>query len=262
MTGRDGDHHGDQQQAKGGSQWHGADASTSGRHAGPGTALNQYYVAVDRQQFKLSTLVDLMEVLVRSAALPVVIACGSRDVLDLLVATLTLLQGCIVACLHSDQGDSERAAALALFREAVVAWGSFVEDRSRGYNVPNAPAGGADRPDGAQAHVLVVTDACLPLQQLGEHPLNARLLINYDIPAKKEAYTRRVGTCISPAAAAASTRASGHTPPSSGHHHAAGSAGGLIITFLVAGEIAVLRNLEESCGFSLSEMPIHISELL
>lgn len=255
MVGKDGESAAEQQLAKGGSQW----------HAAPGSALSQYYVAVDRQQFKLSTLVDLTEVLVRSVPLPVVIACGSRDVLDVLAATLSPLPGCIVAFLHSDQGEAERTAILALFREAVAAWSAFVEGRTRGYGAAaGGVAAGEARRDGAQAHILVVTDACLPLQQLGEAPLNARLLINYDIPPKKEAYMRRVGACISQAAASASTRSAGqgHAALSSSHHHASGHTGGLIITFVTAGEIAVLRNLEESCGFSLPEMPIHISELL
>ena len=35
-----------------------------------------------------------------------------------------------------------------------------------------------------KSHMIVATDACLPLLALGEAPVSARVLINYELPSK------------------------------------------------------------------------------
>jgi hypothetical protein len=50
-----------------------------------------------------------------------------------------------------------------------------------------------------QSGLLMTTDACLPSAALGEAPLGARVLIHYDLPAKKEAYMRRMAACLAAA---------------------------------------------------------------
>lgn len=192
--------------------------------------LKQYYVAVDRQQRRMGTLVDLMKVLGRKQGLPLIMCCSSRDSLDMVCSHFSSSQHMSVSCLHSDLSEGERSSILEQFQKAVSDWNGSLED------------GGVDKEtQEAHSHLLVVTDACLPSQALAESPLFARLLINYDLPAKKEAYQRRVAACFG--------------------HPTAGSQG-IVISMLVGGEVSLLRNIEEGCGIIIEEMPIQIFELL
>jgi translation initiation factor 4A len=86
------------------------------------------------------------------------------------------------------------------------------------------------------SHLVVVTDVCLPLLSSGESSLSARVLINYELPTKKETYTRRITTCL--------------------------ASGGIVINMVVGGEVTTLKSLEESSGILIAEMPINISEIL
>lgn len=197
-------------------------------------ALKQYYVAVDRQQFKMGTLIDLMKVLGRKRGLPLIICCSSRDALDAVCTHFTSSQLMSVSCLHSDLSEVESSSVVDEFRKAVTDWNTCLE-----HSLDTNAKGEMQEP---HLHLLVVTDACLPLQALGENHFLARVLINYDLPAKKEAYQRRLAACL------------GHT--------SAGTSGGIVISMLVGGEVALLRNIEESCGIVIDEMPIQIFELL
>eukprot|EP00897_Mesotaenium_endlicherianum_P005334 jgi/Mesen1/4829/ME000243S03999 len=211
-----------------------------------GTFLRQYYVAVDRQQFKMSTLIDLVEVLGQHKCLPVAIACSSRDVLDALAAAISPLKQFTVSLLHSDESEMERGNVIEGFRRTVGAW-SLREEKAGGNS----------------AHILIATDVCLPMSHFGEPMLGARLLINYDLPPKKEAYVRRLSACVSHHAAAASFgRASTGSAGAIGALSSTSLIGGIVINFVVAGEVDALRNIEESCNIIIEEMPINISELL
>eukprot|EP00250_Pteridium_aquilinum_P001675 c11877_g1_i1 orf=69-656(+) len=192
--------------------------------------LKQYYVAVDRQQLKMGTLVDLMKVLGRKQGLPLIMCCGSRDSLDALCSHFSSSQHMSVNCLHSDLSEAERFSILEQFQKAVADWNRSLEEGNVNMETQEA-----------HSDLLVVTDACLPSQALAESPLCARLLINYDLPMKKEAYQRRLAACLG--------------------HPAVGSIG-IVISLLVGGEVALLRNIEEGCGIIIEEMPIQIFELL
>jgi len=203
----------------------GASTDDGGRHAGHGPwNVQHYYVAVDRYQFKLETLVDLLEVLGRRPALPAAVVCSSRDVLDALISATISSPLFSLSFLHSDQSDAERVAVLTSFQQTVTLWNRFKK------------GDGADRPPG-KPHLLLSTEACLPHHQLGEHPLGCRLLINYDIPTKKEGYHRRLSCCFS-------------------------QAGGVVVNVVVAGDVSSFRKLEEASQITMVEMPIEISELL
>uniref|UniRef100_A0A1D1YWD3 ATP-dependent RNA helicase FAL1 n=1 Tax=Anthurium amnicola TaxID=1678845 RepID=A0A1D1YWD3_9ARAE len=128
--------------------------------------------------------------------------------------------------MYSDLAEVERALVLERFRQATTEWSRF-----------SAHPGETDGNSGqAQSHVFVVTDVCLPMVASGETPIQARVLINFDIPAKKESYVRRISTCL--------------------------AADGIVINMVVGGEIVVLKALEESSGIVIAEMPINISEIL
>ncbi|KAF2283712.1 hypothetical protein GH714_014398 [Hevea brasiliensis] len=90
--------------------------------------------------------------------------------------------------------------------------------------------------DEDKSHMIVVTDACLPLLASGESPFSARILINYELPMKKETYARRIASCL--------------------------AADGIVINMVVGGEVVTLKSVEESSSLVIAEMPINISEIL
>ncbi|XP_038985996.1 eukaryotic initiation factor 4A-7 [Phoenix dactylifera] len=198
---------------------------SSSSHFSPG---RHYYVAVDRLQFKMETLVDLLGVAGRRRSLPMVICCSSRDELDAVCASVSNLSFISLSSLYSDLAESERVLVLEKFRQSTAEWSQI-----------NNACPGDDLECGNVAHkswMIVVTDACLPLVASGEAPLLARVLINYELPTKKETYLRRMSTCL--------------------------AADGIVINMVVGGEVVALKGLEESSGLVIAEMPINISEIL
>lgn len=221
-----------------------------------GEAARQYYLAVDRQGFKMGTLVDLLGVLGRRSGLPIVLCCSSRDVLDALCAAISSLPYISLSCLHSDLAEVERASSIEKFRQVVNDWTLKHEAEPEGFH---------EEVEKQNSHILVMTDSCLPMQALGEAPLSAQVLINYDLPGKKEAYLRRLAACILGIPFPISSKVYGATIPAMttaststiNHSH-----GAIVINMVVGGEIVRLKNIEEGCGIVIEEMPIHISELL
>ncbi|XP_052310330.1 uncharacterized protein LOC7462614 isoform X2 [Populus trichocarpa] len=139
-----------------------------------------------------------------------------------------------------DLAESDRNVILEEFRKATVRWSQIV-------NAGQSAGGGSGGETGnnndesntnnnkTKSHMIVVTDACLPLLALGEAPVSARVLINYELPSK-ETYLRRMATCL--------------------------AADGIVINVVVGGEVITLKNIEESSSLVIAEMPINISEIL
>ncbi|TVU30878.1 hypothetical protein EJB05_22525 [Eragrostis curvula] len=213
-------------------------------HPSPG---RNYYLAVDRLQFKMvpasfsplsclspctliRTLLELLGVVAdRRSGLPIAVCVSSRDELDAVCAAVANLPFVSLSPLYSDQSEAERASILEKFRQATIQWNQAakatdVADSSKAESV------------GLKLSIVVATDACLPLAAMAEPPLMARVLINYELPTKKEAYLRRMSTCL--------------------------AADGIAINMVVGGEVATLKALEESSGLLIAEMPIHVSEIL
>lgn len=169
---------------------------------------------------------DLLGVTGRRPLLPVILCCNSRDELDAVYSAVSNLTFISSFPLYSEQAEAERASALENFRQSTVGWNQ---------NANVHPDEGVD-PENQKSCMIIVTDACLPFVTLGEAPLAARVLINYELPSKKETYLRRMSTCL--------------------------AADGIVINMVVGGEVAILKGLEESCGLVVAEMPINISEIL
>lgn len=183
-----------------------------------------FYLAVDRLKFKMETLVDLLRMAGRLPCLPVVICCSTRDELDAVYSALTSLSHISIFALYSDLGEAERMHIFAEFRQAMMRWNrQTVVDEG-------------ERKDEDKCHIIVVTDVCLPLVNSGELPFNARVLINYELPTKKETYMRRMATGL--------------------------AADGIAINMVAGSEAVNIRNIEESSGCVISEMPIDIFEML
>ncbi|KAL4196890.1 hypothetical protein AMTRI_Chr04g185360 [Amborella trichopoda] len=181
-----------------------------------------------RRSLLPETLVDLLDVIGRRSSLPIVLCCSSRDELDAVCATVSNLSYISSTCMYSDLAESERASILDNFRQVAAQWNKRSDD------LPSDQSeSGCEQ---KRSYMMVVTDACLPMIGVGEAPIPARVLINYELPTKKEAYLRRISSCL--------------------------SADGIVINMVVGGEVITLKSIEESCGIVTEEMPIHISEIL
>ncbi|KAL6883368.1 hypothetical protein ACP4OV_010782 [Aristida adscensionis] len=193
--------------------------ATGPSHPSPG---RHYYLAVDRVQFKMRTLLELLGVVAdRRGGLPIAMCVSSRDELDAVCAAVANLPFVSLSPLYSDQAEAERASVLDKFRQATVLWNQAAKatDITESSKPESTPT---------KLSIIVATDACLPLASMAEAPLLARVLINYELPTKKEAYLRH----------------------------------GIVINMVVGGEVATLKALEESSGLLIAEMPIHVSEIL
>ncbi|KAG8043294.1 hypothetical protein GUJ93_ZPchr0012g20483 [Zizania palustris] len=195
--------------------------SSSGRH---------FYLAVDRNIFKMKTLLELLGfVAERRGALPIAICVSSRDELDTVCADVGSLSFVSLSPLYSDQAEAERASVLDKFHQATIQW-----------NHAKTATDNAVSPKTEETNLkltmVVATDACLPQAALGEISLMARVLINFELPTKKEVYFRRMSTCL--------------------------AADGIVINMVVGGEVTTLKALEETSGLLIAEMPIHVSEIL
>ncbi|CAI9110164.1 OLC1v1010143C1 [Oldenlandia corymbosa var. corymbosa] len=180
-----------------------------------------FYLAVDRLQFKMETLVDLLSMAGRRPSIPMVVCCSTRDELDSVCSAVSNLSYISIATLYSDLAEAERASILENFRQATMVWNKYgAEDKEK------------EEEEKPKSHMVIVTDSCLPLLGAGESPISARILINYELPTKKETYMRRMAACL--------------------------AADGIVINMVVGGEVVTLKNIEESSGLVIAEMPIHV----
>ncbi|XP_031742373.1 ATP-dependent RNA helicase eIF4A isoform X2 [Cucumis sativus] len=153
-----------------------------------------------------------------------VVCCSSRDELDSVCSAVSNLHYISLASLYSDLAEADRSLILEKFRQTTSRWSqkfsSLSEEKCEAEKV------------GEKSHMIVVTDACLPLLASGESPLSAHVLINYEIPTKKETYMRRMTTCS--------------------------ASDGILINMVVGGEVVTLKSIEESSGLVIAEMPINV----
>lgn len=187
-----------------------------------------FYLAVDRLQFKMETLVELLGMACRRPCLPMVVCCSTRDELDAVCSAVSNLSYVSISPLYSDLSEVDRSLVLDKFRQGTIKWNK------------NATIQCADDEETGKeelkSRMIVATDACLPLLAFGEAPVSARVLINYELPTKKETYMRRMATCL--------------------------AADGIVINMVVGGEVVTLKSIEESSSLVIAEMPIHIFEML
>ncbi|XP_059642383.1 uncharacterized protein LOC132284308 [Cornus florida] len=186
-----------------------------------------FYLAVDRLNFKMETLVDLLGMAGHRPSMPMVVCCSTRDELDAVCFAVSNLSYISLSCLYSDLAEAERALILEKFRQAMMRWNQNANDQSKDDSKIEK--------EEQKSHLIVVTDACLPLLAAGESPITARVLINYELPSKKETYMRRMATCL--------------------------ATDGIVINMVVGGEVVTLKSIEESSNLVIAEMPIHIFEM-
>ncbi|KAG6424677.1 hypothetical protein SASPL_115097 [Salvia splendens] len=132
--------------------------------------------------------------------------------------------------MYSDLSEVERAEVLDRFRQATMRWNSL------GRGEEAVGEGDEER----KSLVVIVTDACLPLLGSVEAPLCACMLINYELPMKKVSFPFL-------------STSSWFCNFLSEHID------GIVISMVVEGEVVILKNLEESSGLVIAEMPINVS---
>lgn len=88
---------------------------------------------------------------------------------------------------------------------------------------------------------LITTDSPLRAVNKDLLPLAPTLLINYDIPVRKEDYVKRIGAVLGGRARAEGQR--------------------LCVNFLEAGRVGELRQLEEFAEREVKEMPVHVADV-
>ncbi|EFJ22195.1 hypothetical protein SELMODRAFT_58586, partial [Selaginella moellendorffii] len=177
-----------------------------------------FYIAVDRQEFKMRTFFDLLEHFWKRSGVPLVICCNARDSLDAVFAAAASCPHFHVKFLHSDLCEHERATTIEEFRRAMAEWRKSEVTMEGDSTMP------------PKLFLLLVTDACLPSSTFGEHSLLARALVNYDLPVKKASFLMI----------------------SSHFFH------GVVLNIVVGGEVSTLRSIEEGCVVIINEMPINV----
>lgn len=116
--------------------------------------IRQFYIAVDKEDWKLDTLCDLYETLTITQA---VIFCNTRRKVDWLTEKMTK-RDFTVSAMHGDMDQKERDVIMREFRSG-------------------------------SSRVLITTD----LLARGIDVQQVSLVINYDLPANRENYIHRIG---------------------------------------------------------------------
>lgn len=204
-----------------------------------------YYVAVAAEDLKLSTLADLISALQARGPCAFAIVCSGRDVLDKLVTGLNQVKDLSVAYLHSDLDQAQRDLTVSQYLVRVSRQSTLpAENKSIASESQPADALSVQGTWAASAEVLVTTDVCLKAFEDEDHPaLKLSLLVNYDLPTKKDLYARRIqvvcGTDDTTLTAA------------------------IAMYFVTAGQMAQLRAVEGFLGpAQLEIMPVHVADIL
>jgi len=116
--------------------------------------IKQFYIAVEREEWKLDTLCDLYETLTITQA---IIYCNTRRKVDWLTEQMSA-KDFTVSCMHGDMDQRERDIIMREFRSG-------------------------------SSRVLITTD----LLARGIDVQQVSLVINYDLPTNRENYIHRIG---------------------------------------------------------------------
>jgi translation initiation factor 4A len=161
--------------------------------------IKQFYIAVGSEQYKFDTLCDLYETLTITQA---IIYCSSRRKVEWL-ADMMNEQDFTVSSMHGDMDTAERKLIMKEFRSG-------------------------------SSRILITTD----LLSRGIDVQTVSLVINYDLPAKKESYIHRIGR--------------------------GGRFGrkGVAINFVTDDAVRSLREIETYYQTDVKEMPVDIANLI
>lgn len=161
--------------------------------------IKQFYISIEREEWKLDTMCDLYEMLTITQA---VIFANTRRKVDWLAEKMHG-RDFTVSALHGEMSQQERDVIMREFRTG-------------------------------SSRVLITTD----LLARGIDVQQVSLVINYDLPTKRENYIHRIGR--------------------SGRFGRKGVA----INFLAAEDVRTLRDIEQFYNTQIEEMPMNVADLI
>ncbi|CAG8680013.1 17126_t:CDS:2 [Rhizophagus irregularis] len=190
--------------------------------------IKQFFVAVEKEEWKFDTLCDLYDTLTITQA---VIFCNTRRKVDWLTEKMREANF-TVSSMHGDMPQKERDAIMQEFRQ-----GSRFDTIIDNYflfiltlNINNL----YNDASLFSSRVLITTDVWargIDVQQVS-------LVINYDLPSNRELYIHRIGR--------------------SGRFGRKGVA----INFVTSDDVRILRDIEQFYSTQIDEMPMNVSDLL
>ena len=193
--------------------------------------IKQFFVAVEREEWKFDTLCDLYDTLTITQA---VIFCNTKKKVDWLTNKMRQANF-TVSAMHGDMPQKERDAIMAEFRSgdsrvliATDIWGRGIDVQQvrPSLRLRSAPPASA-----AALHPPCLSPAPAPLPQVS-------LVINYDLPNNRELYIHRIGR--------------------SGRFGRKGVA----INFVKSDDIRILRDIEQYYSTQIDEMPMNVADLI
>ncbi|KAE8698486.1 DEAD-box ATP-dependent RNA helicase 2 [Hibiscus syriacus] len=192
--------------------------------------IKQFFVAVEREEWKFDTLCDLYDTLTITQA---VIFCNTKRKVDWLTEKMRS-NNFTVSSMHGDMPQKERDAIMAEFRDGATRVLITTDVWARGLDVQ-------------QANNKIWFDASIIVQyHLGDQlcmvvlalMYKVSLVINYDLPNNRELYIHRIGR--------------------SGRFGRKGVA----INFVKSDDIKVLRDIEQYYSTQIDEMPMNVADLI
>ena len=182
--------------------------------------IKQFFIAVEREEWKLDTLCDLYEELTA----PMVIYCNTRRKVDWLTEKMTS-RDFTVSAIHGDMDPHERDLIIQKFRSG----------SSRALPWQSTPLLDSTSPSS-----LLITTDILAHMPLDYDVQQVSLVINYDLPTKRENYIHRIG----------------RSRRQFLRHK------GMAINFLTASDVRSLRDIEQFYNTQIEEMPMNVADLL
>lgn len=161
--------------------------------------IKQFFIAVEQEEWKFDTLCDLYDTLTITQA---VIFCNTKSKVDILTKKMREANF-TVSSMHGDMPQKERDSIMTEFRKA-------------------------------DSRVLITTD----IWARGIDVQQVSLVINYDLPHKREIYLHRIGR--------------------SGRFGRKGVA----INFVCSDDVKVLRDIEKYYSTQIDEMPMNVSDMI
>ncbi|KAG6490482.1 hypothetical protein ZIOFF_051780 [Zingiber officinale] len=205
--------------------------------------IKQFFVAVEREEWKFDTLCDLYDTLTITQA---VIFCNTKRKVDWLTEKMRS-NNFTVSSMHGDMPQKERDAIMAEFRSGATRVLITTDVWARGIDVQ-------------QARLFTKTWIYF---------FFVSLVINYDLPNNRELYIHRIGRSgrfgrkvNSLLLILAFSVIYLYVPGSNGHSMHCLKYKGVAINFVRKDDIRILRDIEQYYSTQIDEMPMNVADLI
>ncbi|GJR60644.1 eukaryotic initiation factor 4A-3 [Tanacetum coccineum] len=201
--------------------------------------IKQFFVAVERENWKFDTLCDLYDTLTITQA---VIFCNTKRKVDWLTEKMRE-NNFTVSAMHGDMPQKERDAIMEEFRSGSTRVLITTDVWARGLDVQQLSTFGCSSfcISGKGGFATELHDIPCLQNHVGIKPFRlvlVSLVINYDLPNNRELYIHRIGR--------------------SGRFGRKGVA----INFVKTDDIKILRDIEQYYSTQIDEMPMNVADLI